>query len=212
MDSFWNRSPTNTPIQPAMELATSRVLGVSHWMSTNRNVKIGLAVAVPSLILLISTTPVANGIVQTWKRVTGQTSKKTRPERGESRVYDKAPELPKKSYGQLPSGKKTTRQERSEQGMSNNNNNKTIISNIIQHPPQSPKKSYAAAASAAPARAEPVTPLTPLTPLTPDDASFFSDASSEHSHKQKFRLGQNIKKRWQNRTFGHSSSENVLSP
>ena len=211
MDFLWNRSPVNTPIQPVMELATTQVLGVSHWMSTNRNVKIGLAIALPSLVLLITTTPIANGLAQTWRRVTGKPStkiEKTHPERGESRAYDKAPELPKKSYGQLPSGKKTTRQERSEQGMSNNSN-KTIISNITHHPPQSPKKSYAAAASAAPTRIEPVTPVTPL---TPDDASFNSDASSEHSHKQKFRLGQNIKKRWQNRPFGHNSSDNVMSP
>jgi hypothetical protein len=209
MDFLFNRSPAiaaNTPVQPAMELATSRVLGVSHWISANRNVKIGLAIAVPSLILLLSTTPVADGLTKTWRRVTGQTKvEKTRPERGESRTYDKPPELPKKSYGHLPSGKKTARQERSEQGMSSNNNNKTIINDITNRP-QSPKKSYAAAVSAVPACYEPVIPL------TPDDASFNSDASSEHSHKQKFRLGQNIKKRWQNRPFGHSSSENVMSP
>lgn len=192
---------TNASTQHTMEIASSRILNASHWLSANRNVTIGLAIGLPSLVLLLSTTPVTSGLAQTWRRVTGRTSSKieaTRPERGETRSYDKPPELPKKSYGQLSSEKRAIRPDHSEPRAKTNN--------YKNNSPQSPKKSYAAAAAATPASIEPVLPL------TPDDASITSDASSEHSHKQKFRLGQNIKKRWQNRPFGHGSTEPSVSP
>ncbi|GAB7330316.1 hypothetical protein MBLNU13_g01955t1 [Cladosporium sp. NU13] len=182
-----------------MELATSRIVDISHWLSTNKHVRIGLAIALPSVVLLLSTTPITDKLAQAWRRATGHASpaKKTaRPERSEHETNDKPPELPEKSYGQLPSRKRATRPERNEHAMNNDN----ILFNNVG--PQSPKKSYAAAAASA----------QPLSPHTPDNASINSASSSEHSRKHKFRLGENIKKRWQNRPFGHGSSESPLSP
>jgi hypothetical protein len=242
MDVFWNRPSVTTSVQPAMELATSRMLGMSNWLSTNKHVKISLAIALPSLALLLSTTPITNKLAQAWRRATGQTSSKketARPERSEHDTNDTPPELPKKSYGQLPSGKRVTRPERSERGTNDErpempekshgqpsfgkratrsersehgmkNDNIVYKNNSSGNIPASPKKSYAAAAAATPA-----TPSAePFSPLTPDSASIASESSSEQSQKHKFRLGKNIKKRWQNRPFGHGhgSSESPLSP
>jgi len=249
MDTFWNRPSAATPIQPVirpvMELATSRMLGISHWISSNKHVKIGLAVALPGLVLILSTTPITTKLAQAWRRATGKPSSKkeaARPERSEHSTSDTPPELPKKSYGQLPSGKRAarpersergtndkrpeipekshgqllsgkraTRSERSEHGMNSDNifykNNNSSINS-----PASPKKSYAAAAAATPATPN----VEPFSPVTPDSASIASESSSEHSQKHKFRLGKNIKKRWQNRPFGHGHghgpSESPLSP
>lgn len=199
MNTFWNRPSNTAPVQPAMELATSRIIDISHWLSTNKFVKIGLAIALPSVVLLLSATPITDKIAQAWKRATGHnpSEKETaRPERAEHDTNGKPPQLPEKSYGQLPSRKRATRPERSEHGMSNNN---ILFNNVA---PESPKKSYAAAAAS----------VQPLPPLTPDSVSINSESSSEHSRKHKFRLGENIKKRWQNRPFGHGSSESPLSP
>lgn len=213
MDTFWNRPSATAPVQPAMEIATSRMLVISHWLSTNKHVKIGLAIAVPGLVLILTTTPITTKLAQAWKRATEQKSPKkdfTRPERAERDTNDKPPKLPKKSYGQLPSERKTTRPERSEPVVNKNNNilfnNKNSVSR-----PESPKKSYAAAAAAT----TPATPTgEPFSPLTPDSASINSESSFEHSRKEKFKFGKNMKKRWQNRPFGHGhgSSESPLSP
>lgn len=201
---IWDRPSTSIPIQPAMELATSRVIGASHWASNNRNVKIGLAIAIPSFLLLLATTPATRTLAQAWKRVTGQTSKEKAAcsERNDYRTNNGPPQVPKKSYAAAAadaprSKKRVTRQEelilpgRGEYSTSD-------------HTPRSPEKSYASAA-AAPS-------WEPMSPLTPDDSSINSENSSEHTHKQKFKLGKNIKKRWQNRPFGHGSSESPLSP
>lgn len=198
-NTFWNRPSTATPVQPAMELATPRIVDISHWLSSNKHVKIGLAVALPSVILLLSTTPITDKLAQAWRRAIGKTSPTedtAHSERVEPDTNDKPPELPKKSYGQLPPRKRAARPEHNEQGMSKDN----ILFNNVG--PESPKKSYAAAAASA----------QPLPPLTPDSASINSESSSEQSRKHKFRLGENIKKRWQNRPFGHGSSESPLSP
>jgi len=199
MNNFWNRPFAATPVQPAMELAKSRIVDISHWLSINKHVKIGLAIALPSVVLLISTTPITDKLAQAWRRATGTPSAKketAHPERAEYDTNDKPPQLPEKSYGQLPSRKRATRPERSEHGMNNDN----ILFNNVG--PESPKKSYAAAAAS----------VQPSPPLTPDSASVNLESSSEHSRKHKFRLGENIKKRWQNRPFGHGSSESPLSP
>lgn len=199
MNTFWNRLSAATPVKPAIELATSGIVDISHWLSSNRHVKIGLAIALPSVILLLSTTPITDKVAQAWRRATRRPSAKkeiARPERAEHDTNDKPPQLPEKSYGQLLSRKAATRQERSEHGMRNDN---ILFNNVA---PESPKKSYAAAAAS----------VHSLPPLTPDSASINSESSSEHSRKHKFRLGENIKKRWQNRPFGHGSSESPLSP
>jgi hypothetical protein len=226
MDTFWNRPAATAPIQPAMELATSRMVGISHWLSTNKHVKIGLAIAVPGLVLILTTTPITTKLAQAWKRATRRSSPEestARPKRAERGTNDKPPKLPEKSYGHLSSGKRANRPDRVEPGVNNksnilfnnnnnnNNNNNTNNTNINTNSrPNSPKKSYAAAAAASPA-----TPIVePFSPLTPDSASINSESSSEHSRKEKFRFGKNIKKRWQNRPFGHGhgSSESPLSP
>jgi hypothetical protein len=223
MDTFWNRPAATAPIQPAMELATSRMVGISHWLSTNKHVKIGLAIAVPGLVLILTTTPITTKLAQAWKRATRRSSPEestARPKRAERGTNDKPPKLPEKSYGHLSSGKRANRPDRVEPGVNNksnilfnnnNNNNNTNNTNINTNSrPNSPKKSYAAAAAATPA-----TPIVePFSPLTPDSASINSESSSEHSRKEKFRFGKNIKKRWQNRPFGHGhgSSESPLSP
>lgn len=199
MNTFWNRPSAATPLQPTMELVTSRVVDISHWLSTNKHVKIGLAIAVPSVLILLSTTAITDKLAQAWRRATGHTSpekENARPERTDHDTNDKPPQLPEKSYGQLPSRKRATRPERSEHGMNNDN---ILFNNVA---PESPKKSYAAAAASA----------QPMSSLTPDNASINSESSSEHSRKHKFRLGENIKKRWQNRPFSHGSSESPLSP
>ena len=199
MNTFWNRPSAATPVQPTMEIATSRIVDISHWLSANKHVKICLAIALPSVVLLLSTTPITDKLAQAWRRAIERTAPEketTRPECAEHGTDDKPPELPKKSYGQLPSGKRANRSERSERGMNKDN----ILFNDVA--PESPKKSYAAAAASA----------QPLSPHTPDNASINSASSSEHSRKHKFRLGENIKKRWQNRPFGHGSSESPLSP
>jgi hypothetical protein len=230
-----------------MEIATSRALDISHWLSTNKHVKIGLAITLPGVVLLLFTTPITNKITKAFGLTTGKASREkeaVHPESTEHGTNDTPPELPKKSYGQLSSGKRAARSERSERDTNDTppelskNSHESIMSrkrpirteriepgvnnknNILFHNPntntnthsrpESPKKSYAAAAAAAPA-----TPtVEPFSPLTPDSASVNSESSSEHSRKEKFRFGKNIKKRWQNSPFGHGhgSSESPLSP
>ena len=242
MNTFWSRSSATVPIQPAMELAISRMYGISHWLSTNnKHVKIGLAIVLPSVALLLTTTSITNKLTQAWRRATGRASPEkeaARPRSPEHSTNDEPPELPKKSYGQLSFGKKAARPEHSK----HNTNDKSpelpkkpseklssrkraarpehsehvINSDSIAYnnsasnisSPVSPTKSYAAAAAAPTATAS----MEPFSPVTPDSASINSKSSSEHSQKRKFRLGQNIKKRWQNRPFGHGSSESPLSP
>lgn len=198
-NTFWNRPSAATPLQPTMELVTSRVVDISHWLSTSKHVKIGLAIAIPSVLILLSTTPITDKLAQAWRRATGHTSpgkENARPERADHDTSDKPPQLPEKSYGQLPSRKRATRPERSEHGMNNDN---ILFNNVA---PESSKKSYATAAAS----------VQPIPSLTPDNASINSESSSEHSRKHKFRLGENIKRRWQNRPFSHGSSESPLSP
>ena len=254
MNTFWNRPSGTTPIQPAMELATSQIHNISHWLSTNnKHVRIGLAITLPGVVLLLFTTPITNKLAQAWGRRTTETAsteKETvRPESIKHDTNETPPELPKKSYGQLSSGKRVARPERAERDTNDKvpellkNSHESIMSrkrptrsersersmnndNILfnnhnnNSGPTSPKKSYAAAPAAPAAPATPATPGTasvePFSPFTPDSASINSESSSEHSQKRKFRLGQNIKKRWQNRPFGHGhgygSSESPLSP
>lgn len=245
MTIFWNRPFVSTTIQPVMKIATSRIHDISHWLSTNnKHVKIGLAIILPSVALLLTATPITNKLAQAWRRATRRPSpekKAIRPETVEQSKNDKPPKLPKKSYGQLSPGKRVARPERSEHGTNDkspelpkkpseqllskkrgahpersehvNKIDNTVYNNenngsSSTGSPSSPKKSYAAAAAAPTA-----TPIVePLSPFTPDTASINSESSSEHSQKRKFRLGQNIKKRWQNRPFGHGSSESPLSP
>jgi hypothetical protein len=228
-----------------MEIATSRALDISHWLSTNKHVKIGLAITLPGVVLLLFTTPITNKLAQAWGRTTEKASPEEETVHTESTEHgtnDTPPELPKKSYGQLSSGKRAARSERSERDTNNtppelsknshesimsrkrptrtqriepgvNDKNNILFSNNNTNTnsrPESPKKSYAAAAAATPA-----TPIVePFSPLTPDRASVNSESSSEHSRKEKFRFGKNIKKRWQNSPFGHGhgSSESPLSP
>lgn len=214
MNNLWNRPSATAPIQTVMELATSRIRGISHWLSTNnKHLKIGLAIVLPSVALLLTATPITNKLAQAWRRATGRLSpgeEVAHPESVEQSKNDKPPELPKKPSEQLLSRKGGAHPERSEHVINNDNivyNNKNNGSSSTGSP-SSPKKSYAAAAAASTA-----TPIVePLSPFTPDTASINSESSSEHSQKRKFRLGQNIKKRWQNRPFGHGSSESPLSP
>lgn len=243
MDNFWNRPSAITPVRPIMEFATSRIYGISHWLSnSNKHVKTGLAIALPGVVLLLATTPITNKLAKAWRRATRQPypeKQATRPEQVEQATNDKLPELPKKSYGQLSSGKMEARLERSEHGTNDKppglpkkpseqllsrkrgahpersehviNNDNIVYNNTSggnSRRPESPKKSYAAAAATPTATAS----VELLSPFTPDSASINSESSSEHSQKRKFRLGQNIKKRWQNRPFGHGSSESPLSP
>jgi hypothetical protein len=248
MNTFWSRSSAAAPIQPAMDIATSRMVDISHWLSTNKHVKIGLAITLPGVVLLLFTTPITNKITKAFGRTTGKASPEeetVRPESTEHVTNDTPPELPKKSYGQLSSGKRPARPERSQRDTNDtppelsknsyesimsrkrptrteriapdmNNKNNILFNNNTNTKPntnsrlESPKKSYAAAAAATP-----TTPnVEPFSPLTPDSASINSESSSEHSRKEKFRFGKNIKKRWQNIPFGHGhgSSESPLSP
>jgi hypothetical protein len=248
MNAFWNRPTATASIQPVMEIATSRMVVLSHWLSTNKHVKIGLAITLPGVVLLLFTTPITNKLAQAWGRTTEKASPEEETVRSESTEHgtnDTPPELPKKSYGQLSSGKRAARSERSERDtndtppeLSKNshesimsrkrptrteriepgvNNKKNILFNnntntkaSTNSRPESPTKSYADAAAATP-----TTPIAePFSPLTPDSASVNSESSSEHSRKEKFRFGKNIKKRWQNGPFGHGhgSSESPLSP
>lgn len=245
MNTFWNRPSATASIQHTMELAASRALDISHWLSTNKHVRIGLAITLPGVVLLLFTTPITNKLAQAWGRTTEKASPEeetVRPKSTEHGTNDTPPELPKKSYGQLSSGKRAARSEHSERNtndtppeLSKNshesimsrkrptrtqriepgvNDKKSILFNNnntnTNSRPESPKKSYAAAAAATPA-----TPIVePFSPLTPDRASVNSESSSEHSRKEKFRFGKNIKKRWQNSPFGHGhgSSESPLSP
>jgi hypothetical protein len=248
MNTIWNRPSVTAPIQPAMEIATSRMVDISHWLSTNKHVKIGLAITLPGVVLLLFTTPITNKLMQAWGRTTGKASCEKEAVRSDSTEHgtnDTPPELPKKSYGQLSSGKRAARSERSERdtkdklpelsnysnekimsrkrptrteriepGVNNKNNilfnNNTKAKANTNSRPESPKKSYAAAAAATPATPS----VEPFSPLTPDSASINSESSSEHSRKEKFQFGKNIKKRWQNSPFGHGhgSSESPLSP
>ncbi|KAM0711893.1 hypothetical protein Q7P35_001263 [Cladosporium inversicolor] len=246
MSAFWNRPSATTTIQPVMQLVTSRIYDISHWLSTDdKHVKIGLAIALPSVVLLLTTTPITNKLAQAWRRATGRTSPEidaARPESVEHSTNDKPPELPMKSYGQLSSGKRAAGVERSEHNTNDKSpelpkksyekpssrkrvarpehserviNNDNIVYNTNNHSgssssPASPKKSYAAAATTPTTTAS----VDPFSPSPPDTASITSDPTSSHSQKRKFRLGQTIKKKWQqNRPFGHhGSSESPLSP
>lgn len=192
---IWDRPPVSPPIpiQPTMKLATSRFPDVSKWwVSVNRNARIGIAIAIPSLVLLLFTTPFTKKLAEAWKRATGKANlsqKKETPPRSKNvapNTNERAPRPPpKKSYADATAASV-----------------KHETTTVAQ---RSPKKSSADAA----ANLESVEPVSP--PM-PGNASFSSEGSGEHTQKQKFKLGKNIRKRWQNSPFGHNSSEGVVSP
>jgi hypothetical protein len=204
MNNSWKHSSANISVLPAMKFATSRILDTVHRLSTNKHFKIGLAIVLPSLAFLLSTISITGKLTQAWRRATGQTLPEENivlPEIADQDTNDKSPKLPEKSYGQLLSEKRSASPEHNEHGIESNNivyNNDGGRSSSLE----SPKKSYSADAAS----------VKPLPLLTPDNASVNSASSSEHSRKRKFRLGKNIKKRWQNRPLGHGSSESPLSP
>lgn len=174
------RSSANAPIKPTMKLAVTRFSKISNWwVSINRNAKVGLAIAIPGLVLLLFTTPFTQKLAEAWKRAQAKLGLKKGSSRSKS---SGGPPKPPKKETHRPDYFK--------------HNTDSILPGIS-------RKSYADAASAG---------VEPISPLTPDNASISSEGSSEHSHKQKFKLGKNIKKRWQNRPFGHGSSESPLSP
>lgn len=198
---IWDRPTASAPIpiQPAMKLATtSRFPDVGKWwVSINRNARIGIAIAIPSLVLLLFTTPFTRKLAEVWKRATGSQAKllqkketppPPRPSNVAPEKSDRAPRPPPKKYYA----------------------DATATAANVKHdtnnmPQRSPKKSYADAAASLDA-------VEPVSPLMSDNASFSSEGSGEHAQKQKFKFGKTIKKRWQNRPFGHGSADGVMSP
>ncbi|KAM0716064.1 hypothetical protein Q7P37_008578 [Cladosporium fusiforme] len=76
-EELFNTEPIIQPtIQPAMKIATSRMANFSHWLPKNRNVTIGLAIAIPGLAIILTRAPVIDTIKRTWKRTTARISKK----------------------------------------------------------------------------------------------------------------------------------------
>lgn len=169
-----------------MKLATSQASNISHWLPRARNARIGLAITLPAVAILLCTTAVTSILFRTWKRIIRKApieeSTTTTPSQDDHESDDVPPKPPAKAY--KPSTASTTAAFEPQKSLS------------------LPSKAFQPTATAATA------PLEPQEPRTPDNISISSDASSERAHKQgKLSLGKNIKKAWQNRSFGHAAEE-----
>lgn len=167
-----------------MKMATSQISNISHWLPRSQNARIGLAITVPAVAILLCTTPVTSTLFRAWKRIVGKApSKETTsitPSQDDRESDGIPPKLPAKTYKLSTAA--------------------SIAAFEPQEPPQLPSKAFEPTASTA--------TFEPVEPRTPDAVSISSDASSERAHKQrKLRLGKNIKKAWQNRRFGHAPEE-----
>lgn len=158
---------------------------ISHWLLRSRNTKIGLAITLPAVAILLCTTQVTSILAPTWKCIIGKApieETMTTPSQDDHELDDIPPKLPTKAH------KPSTAT--------------AAASFESQEPSRLPSKAFQ------PNNAAAAAPFEPKEPRTPDNISISSDASSERAHKQrKLRLGKNIKKAWQNRPFGHAAEE-----
>lgn len=78
--------------QSTLKMATSRIPNISNWLAKNRNVKVGAAIALPCLAILLSTTPVSSTIARFWRRMTSKISHKKKPSTNKRHTIEPEPE------------------------------------------------------------------------------------------------------------------------